>query len=87
MKAGTRIDRYGREGGTFVSPEGTPFPQRSLPADSEKLPRSVYEVTGDLDVQGGITAPWFGQPGGGVQYDLPSTVGDLVSRGLLKRIG
>jgi hypothetical protein len=87
LKAGTRIDRYGHEGGTFVSPAGTPFSQRALRPKSANAPPTTYEVTGDLDVQGGIAASWFGYPGAGVQYELPNSVADLISRGLLKPVG
>lgn len=87
LKPGTRIDRYGREGGTYVSPEGTPFAQRALPPKQPNTPYRVYEVVAELEVRGGITAPWFGQPGGGIQYELPGSVGDLISRGILKSVG
>ena len=33
LYAGTRIDRYGSSRGTYVSPEGTPLPMRSLPQE------------------------------------------------------
>ncbi len=33
LQPGTVIDRYGTESGQFVSPEGTPIAQRSLPPD------------------------------------------------------
>ena len=73
-------------GGSFVSPKGTPFGQRSLPPDSASAPYRQYEVVGDLEVRGGITAPWFGQSGGGIQYELPGSVADLISRGILKPV-
>lgn len=63
----------------------TPFRQRS--PESANAPYRQYEVVGDLEVRGDIAAPWFGQPGGGVQYELPSSVGDLISRGILKPVG
>jgi hypothetical protein len=62
LQPGILIDRYRHDSGTFVSPQGTPFPERSLPAN---------------DVQASIAAPWFGQSGGGIQYELPSSVADL----------
>ena len=86
LKPGTRIDRYGPEGGMFVAPAGTPFPQRSLPASYELRPKAEYELVHPLPVAGGITAPWYGQPGGGVQYLLPSSVGELRAAGILKPV-
>lgn len=35
---GTRVDRYGGPGGTFASPEGTPFAARSLRSTSINNP-------------------------------------------------
>ena len=39
-----------------------------------------------FEVQAGQTAPWFGMPGGGVQYQLPSTVNQLINDGYLLRV-
>lgn len=57
-----------------------------MPA-SVNSPYRVYEVVQELPVQGGIAAPWFGQPGGGVQYKLPSSVADLIDQGIIKPRG
>jgi hypothetical protein len=87
LEAGTRIDRYGYPGGTYVSPEGTPFPARALPPTYEaEKPYYVYEVTKPLRVKSGRIAPWFGQPGMGVQHELPLSVEALVELGYLKVI-
>ena len=64
---GTTIDRFGSDFGRFVSPEGTPFIQRSLPSSSASAPYSVFQVAKPFEVQAGQVAPWFGMPGGGVQ--------------------
>lgn len=87
LKVGTRIDRYGYSGGTFVSSEGTPFAEWALlPTDINK-PYNVYEVTQPLEARGGTVAAWFGYGGGGVQYELPQSVADLIDQGFLKRVG
>jgi hypothetical protein len=44
LKPGTRIDRYGYDSGTFVSPEGTPYANRALEPGTETKPYNVYEV-------------------------------------------
>jgi len=31
--------------------------------------------------------PWFGQPGKGVQYDLPKSVKEYIESGHLRRVG
>jgi hypothetical protein len=87
LPAGTRLDRYGYEGGTFLSPEGTPVEARSLAPGTTDKPYNVYEVEQPITVQSGQAAPWFGQPGGGTQYELPMPVSDAIAQGYLKRVG
>ena len=87
LPVGTRVDRYGYEGGTFLSPEGTPVEARSLAPGTTSKPYNVYEVEQPITVQSGEAAPWFGQPGGGTQYELPMPVSDAVAQGYLKRVG
>ena len=87
LSGGTRVDRYGYEGGTFVSPEGTPVAARSLAPGTTAKPYNIYEVTKPIEVQAGKVAPWFGEVGKGVQYELPMSVGEAVSKGYLTRVG
>lgn len=86
LKPGTMIDRYGFEGGTFASPKGTPYANRALHPSSASKPYNVYEVVKPLDVNTGRAAPWFGEPGLGIQHELPSSVGTLIEQGILKRV-
>lgn len=88
LAAGTLVDRYGPEMGRLVFAEGTPFEQRSLPPSHRKYPYRVYRVIAPagLEVLGGPVAPWFGQPGGGVMYELPRTVEELVDLNALERV-
>jgi hypothetical protein len=81
-----RIDRYGSDFGSFVSPEGTPFPARSLHPEAAGRPYSVFEVVKPIDVDAGVAAPYYGQPGLGVQYELPASVKELIKRGVLRRV-
>jgi len=87
LQPGTRIDRYGNEAGRYTSPEGVPFDQRSLPPNYQNTqPYNSYEVLQPVNVDSGPAAPWFGQPGGGTQFQLPSSVGELIEQGILRRI-
>ena len=86
LQPGTRIDRFGAETGRFFSPEGTPLPQRALP-NAPVGPPSVYEVLKPLDVEAGVVAPAFGQPGLGIQYRSSLTTADLIPRRLLEAGG
>ncbi|WP_268225813.1 glycohydrolase toxin TNT-related protein, partial [Sinomicrobium oceani] len=70
LEIGEMIDRYGQEAGKYLSPEGTPFEQRSLLPSKINDPYNVYEVVKPFEVQSGKVAPYFYQKGGGIQYKL-----------------
>jgi hypothetical protein len=94
LPVGTFLDRFGSEYGSYMSPAGTPYAQRSLPPtnlDAEpgsKYPYNyrVYMVSRSLHVEGGLIAGWFEQQGFGVQSLVPMSVGRLVENGYLTRI-
>ena len=86
LSPGTRIDRYGFEKGTFVSPEGIPYGQRSLAPGTELKPYHVYEVVKPVDGMGGKIAPFFDEVGGGTQYKLAMTIEELLEGGYIKEI-
>ncbi len=43
---------------------------------------SIYEVI----VNAGLTAPFFGQYGGEIQYDLEKSIAKLIAEGFLRRL-
>ncbi|KAH8882175.1 hypothetical protein GQ53DRAFT_798893 [Thozetella sp. PMI_491] len=100
LQKGTLLDRFGSEQGGFLSPAGAPYMQRALPpsnlntpaADAKRNPSypynyHVYQVLKPFVVQAGVIAPWFGQPGAGVQYKLlNSTVASLILTKYLQRV-
>ncbi len=81
---GYRLDRFGFTGGAFLAPLGTPFGARSLapqslntpptpPATTPPAPLANYHtycVLKPFDVDSGSIAPWFAQPGLGIQFQL-----------------
>lgn len=83
---GTKVDRFGSNSGTFVAPDGTPFPQRSLPDGFQNKPLNTFEVLKPIEVDAGPSAPWFNQPGGGLQFELPGSVDDLINSGHLRQL-
>lgn len=87
LQPGTRVDRYGSEYGTFVCPEGIPYERRSLAPGSETKPYNVYEVKQPIEVLSGEIAPWFDQPGGGVQYVFDKSIRELIDAGVLVKVG
>ena len=85
LQPGARIDRYGSNDGGFLSPAGTPFEQRALPNSSANSQFQTFEVVRPLPVNSGQAAPWFGQPGGGTQYQLQGVnVQQLLDEGYLR---
>lgn len=100
---GTTLDRFGYPGGEWLSPpEGTPpFAERALPPGSAVKPYFEYVVADPARLPPGWrieqsnVAPWFNQPGGGVQYRIiappdgidPPSVTELLESGYLKAKG
>lgn len=85
---GAVVDRFGTLDGFLIWPEATPLAQRSLPPDAldPSMPqygRLVLGCAEETPVLARVTAPWFGQPGGGVVFRLEpgTTVRDLVADG------
>jgi hypothetical protein len=86
LKAGTVIDRFGHPTGNFLAPADSSYMGRAVPYDRFKMPYYRYEVVKPLRVQAGQAAPWFDQPGGGLQYKTSERVQMLVERGYLRQI-
>jgi len=77
LNEGQVITRYGSEKGSYVSPEGTTFSQRSLPPEynTKDVQLNSYKVIKPIpNVEGAIIAPYYFQNGGGIQYRLPQTI-------------
>ncbi len=77
LRPGNLIDRFGYPGGAYLSPAGTPFAARALPPQNLDTPPVAplsnyheYCVLRWFRVDGGPIAPWFAQPGLGVQFKL-----------------
>jgi RHS repeat-associated protein len=87
LKPGTRIDRYGYEGGTFASPEGTPYSNRALAPGTQTKPHNIYEVNKPVKVKAGKIAPWFDEPGGGTQYEFDKSISQLLKEEILIKVG
>ena len=86
VPTGTVIDRYGEPHGTFLSPDGTPYPQRGLPADNLARNYHRYEVLQPLPAKAGVIAPAFGEPGMGLQYRLDQRVQWYLDNGYLREL-
>jgi hypothetical protein len=87
LEVGTRIDRYGRPSGSFVSPQDTPYSARSLAPGTDPASLRAYEVIKPIEgVRTGQVAPWFDEVGLGVQHKLPKSVQWLLDNGYLRKL-
>lgn len=84
LKAGTVIDRFGSPRGRVFSAEGTAFARRSLPPEHLANGYRRYRVAKELPVWRAVSAPWFGQPGGGERYRTTYSAIELVALGYLE---
>lgn len=83
-----RIDRYGPANGRFLAPAGTHYKRRALPPENlvdKDNPQfcnyHVYVVMRPVKVWTGRIAKGFGQPGGGIQYQIDQ---QLLDPGLIE---
>lgn len=87
LAPGTMLDRFGHPGGRFLAPADASYMGRSVPYDRFKMSYHRYTVVRPLRVAAGISAPWFDQPGGGVQYKTGKPVQQLIDAGVLQEVG
>jgi hypothetical protein len=88
------VDRFGEEFGHFMSPGGAPFAQRALPPSALNATQGdpfpdgyhVYIILRPIVVKAGPIAPWFAQPGYGIQFLMPDSILSLVNRQYLARV-
>ena len=75
---GTRINRIGSNPtGRYFSPEGATFGEKALPPFMKLQPNSDYIVLKEIPTKEGLVAPWFDEPGMGIQYYTYSTIDEL----------
>ena len=88
---GTKLLRYGTEGGRFTAPLGTPYERLSLPYEKETVEYHEYVVIADgIDVicivEKGIVAQGFDSIGGAVQYVHHGTIEEAIKNNALDRV-
>ncbi|KXT75900.1 TNT domain-containing protein [Streptococcus sp. DD12] len=72
LSPGNRIDRFGSDYGHFFGNIGESKEMRAMSPNSDFKNYNQYEILVDLPVLKGEIAPWFDQPGGGIQFKLDS---------------
>lgn len=83
LAVGTVLDRFGTAHGRVFAPAGTPFPRRSLPPSDLDAGYRRYRVLREVPMWRGVSAGWFGQPGGGGRYRAGYSAAELVTLGYL----
>jgi hypothetical protein len=84
LQPGKILERRGGPTGTFFTEPGTPVEKLSVPPEVEAMAPEKYRVLKPIpDTATGKAAPWFGKPGGGVQYKTKETVEKLIEQGFL----
>ncbi|KAE8376055.1 hypothetical protein BDV26DRAFT_294471 [Aspergillus bertholletiae] len=93
LEAGIELDRFGTQYGGYLAPKGTPFSWRSIPPSNlNKYPNSteynywVWKVKETFNVTGGPIAPFFGQPGYGLQFYHAAGLKELETAGIIELI-
>ena len=84
---GTRINRIGSNPtGRYFSPEGATFGEKALPPFMKLQPNSDYIVLKEIPTKEGLVAPWFDEPGMGIQYYTYLTIGELEKGNFLLKL-
>lgn len=93
LTEGADYDRYGKSGGSYISPADTPRSMRSMPDDAYRgdvnqagALRRYRAMADDIPAHTSTAAPWFGEEGGADQQRLDSSVQDLVDQGKMKAL-
>ena len=84
---GTRINRIGSNPtGRYFSPEGATFGEKALPPFMKLQPNSDYIVLKEIPIKEGLVAPWFDEPGMGIQYYTYLTIDELEKGNFLLKL-
>jgi RHS repeat-associated protein len=81
---GPSFQRWGDLAGQFFAPGGAPPWSVSLPPELQSTEPILFDFTEPCVVKVSRAAPWFGQPGGGLQYFSPEPLSGLVGRGIVR---
>ncbi len=58
----------------------------SRTSDTQEENHHLYRVLDSVETYQAEIAPWFGQPGRGVQYRFEERIKDLIEKGLLEEV-
>lgn len=86
LKQGQVLGRYGKVGpkSNFVTYPGASSDQLALPPTTDPSTYTEFIVTRDIpDAIRAKIMPWGGSLGGGIQYELPKPIVELLKEGYL----
>ncbi|MBP2619993.1 hypothetical protein DHL47_01315 [Streptococcus panodentis] len=84
---GTRINRIGSNPtGRDFSPAGATFGEKALPPFMKLQPTSDYIALKKIPIKEGLVAPWFDEPGMGIQLMTDLPIAELEKGGYLRKI-
>ena len=86
LKPGDTIGRYGHIGekSNFVTQTGADANQLALPPNTDPTIYQEFEVIKAIpDTKQSVVAPWGGSEGGGLQYELPKSILQLIREGYI----
>lgn len=86
LPSGMQLDRFGSANGRFFSPIGAPYGMRALPYVCAAQVYTVYKVDRPVAVKSGTAAPWFGEPGGAIQYQTGETAAQMLADGTIEKL-
>lgn len=84
-QTGQIFSRIGKTSGSYVAPPGTSISSRGLPAGYQG-PESLWKVTKPFSMESGLSAPWQGSSGLGIQNKLPQSIDSLWESGYLSPV-
>jgi RHS repeat-associated protein len=85
MLQGQILSRLGETSGRYVSPPGTSLSARGLPAGYQGS-ETLWQVVKPFQAESGLSAPWQGSSGIGIQHRLPQSIDALKESGYLKPV-
>ena len=84
LQPGETIGRIGDTGGTYTAPPGTSPAELSLKPGTNTSVYTEYTVVKPIPkVTQAEVAPWFDQPGGGIQYKLLNSIQWYIDNGYI----
>lgn len=86
LPAGTLIDRFGLQTGSYFSPRGASFKSRATPYICKSMDYRVYKVTTNLTVHTCRAAAWFGLIGGAKQYKTDEPAQALADKHIIAEV-